>query len=619
MTSKKRSEWFFLAVVVVLIVVSLFFLDITTYATKMTQSSSHRILLESGESIGNETPVLTGADWVGLQDGIAYTAHGKTEYRQFLVFKDTSDADPIESGRAIFRRDESGKVGDYLRFRSGDDMFEYRLIFSGGLESDITDGELDDLDGLRLSLLGRDFTVVRSKVDSSTHSLSITLLGGALLDTLTEGQRKTYTVNGKEYDVLAASITDEQEPRVIFSIDGEQTDTLKKGEIGVLKNGMKVGVRDILPNEATENPGDDQVELYLDAQPVTLHDSDYADDAFDEGGATIGLVDIPDTRVRIKAFGSASFLTIFNIDYRVEENAAGGDLYIPAGSGLRDHMSMPQALLSDAWDLRYDGVMDAPITEIRFDPRGDQGYRLSFVTQGEKDIRVPFIDASGTFKFGDSDNDLLFIEASGTGAPNINVDDSFVLSKGSTDHAETDVMRYESYDAGGQLTFEDLGEGTISVPFDTSTREGTLTVSGNSYRVVVDANGNLAIDQNGDKAINGGKATVTIDGGGVLDFGSTMSIGGVTSLSITLTTLRRHLDEKTADEVVTISITRSGSSLDLDVADQSAIKLSREDDTEKGRTRYGALFERERNSGADELKIEYPRTQQLAEVVLTTG
>ncbi|MBI4149773.1 hypothetical protein HY488_00040 [Candidatus Woesearchaeota archaeon] len=616
MKQKKRSDWFFYAIVLVLMFVSLFYLDGTTYAAKMVQGTTHRILLEEGESLGDEAATLTSSDWIGLEGGIVHTPRGKSEYRQFLLFHDTADPDPVEGGQVVFRENEDGTVDDFLRFKSGDDMFEYRLSFAEGLQSNVESNTLKDLEDVHLSILGQDFTIVRTQIDTTAKSISLTLFGGAVLDTLTETQQKMYMVNGKEYTVTIASISDNAPQRVVFSVNDELITPLDKGEIAVLSDGLRIGVKDILPNEAAETEGIDQVQFYLGVHVVTLRDSDYWDNRFDEGGAEIGLVAMPDARVRIQAFGTSTFLTLFTIDYRVEENAADGDLFIPAHGSLREHLKTPQIILSDKWDLQYGGVMDTSVAEVEFDPRGDEAYRLAFTTRNGERVKMPFIDASGTFTFGDEDHDFLFIEAASSASPNVDINDYVALSHGSQDKAETSMVRYESYDATGKLTFENLASGTISTSFDATTREATLLVEGNSYRVVVDSDGRLAIDQNSDDAINGGKATITIRGGGVLDFGSTNDISGASGLTVTLTTLQRHLEEASQDEVVSITFTRSGSTLDLSIADQGALNMSREDDVERGRTRYGTLFTWERNSGADELRIEYPLTQRLAEVVL---
>lgn len=617
--SQKRGmrEWGFLAVVVALVIASLFFFGMTSYATKITQGSFHRILLEVGEYLGNETPTITSANWIGLQDGIVYSEHEKTEYRQFLRFHDASETDPIEGGQVVFRKDEHGRVDDFLRFKSGEDMLEYRVSFANGLQSDVEDNKLPDLEDVRLTLLGQDFFIVETHVDTTAHSISLTLFGGILLDTLSEGQEKSYTVDGKEYTVKVATITDEgRQSQVTAIVNGEQMRPLRKGDVALLQDNMPIGIKNVLPNEATEKAGQDQVELYLGAQHITLKDSNYADDTFDEGGATAGLVSLPNARVRIKAFGTSSFFTISTIDYRIEEDAADGDLYLPAGGSLREYMNMPQALLSEKWDLRYNGVLDTGVSEVKFDPEGNNAYKLSFVNRKGRDVRVPFIDASDTFRFGDDDHALVFIEATSSSSPNINVNDYFVLSDGTSDSAETSVLRYESYDSGGKLTFTELGSGVKSMPFDTAARDGTLTVGGSSFSVVVGSNGTLAVDQNNDEVINGGEAVITVQGGGILDFGSTNDISASDSVTVTLRTLRKHLDDASSDEIVSIAFNRTGSALDLDVPDQDAIRLSREDDAEQGRTRYGALFTRERNSGADELEIEYPMVQRMAEVVL---
>ncbi|MBT6402672.1 S-layer protein, partial [Candidatus Woesearchaeota archaeon] len=169
-------------------------------------------LLELRESIGDVRNTLTDVEVTGggLAGGRVTTDEGSTEYNQYLRFFDSANV--IDNApRVNYTENEGiadGFVGDYLHIVDSDDptnkttaFFEYELEFESGLESTITSSTLPDLEDEEVEILGTVYTIVDTQVDISADDVTLTLLGGAVYDVLGEGETKTYTIDGKDYEV----------------------------------------------------------------------------------------------------------------------------------------------------------------------------------------------------------------------------------------------------------------------------------------------------------------------------------------------------------------------------------------------------------------------------------
>lgn len=516
-------------------------------------------MLEILEAIGQVKEVLTEFDLAGLQGGTIVTDEGSTDYNQYVRFQtvsDKTDTNYLESGGVVFEEDEDDVVGDYLKYIDGHFIFQYELEFEEGAESDIsfrsgTSGTkiLKDLEDEELNILGKVFSIVNTEVvtDTSDPSVTLELLGGDVLDTLEEGETRTYTIDGKEYEVTLVIVSDNRESAK-FSVNGEITDELKDGETDILRDGTEVGVRDLLPNEAEEETGGDIVEFFLGANKLKIRDSNYTDDTFVSGGVEVHEEDIEDARIKIKGavFDSNNTFELQSIQYKLKADAPRGDIYIAPGHGIREYLDEPEGLLSDDWDIRYEGLMDTGVSIIRFNSQGDDAYDLQFTNREGLEYDVPFIDNSGDTegsspKYGDDDDDLLFIEGNinstnigfggtaGIGGEieainglfkgnlsgnmsfpnsdacgnwwNIDEGDYFVLTDqggigfGQGDETSfTHVLTYESIDTSNRkLTFQDDATGQRQLSYTTTNLENncvqgkatTLIVGGNTYAVYV--------------------------------------------------------------------------------------------------------------------------------------
>ncbi|MBT7929000.1 S-layer protein, partial [Candidatus Peregrinibacteria bacterium] len=524
-------------------------------------------LLELRESIGDVRNTLTDVEVTGggLAGGRVTTDEGSTEYNQYLRFFDSANV--IDNApRVNYTENEGiadGFVGDYLHIVDSDDptnkttaFFEYELEFESGLESTITSSTLPDLEDEEVEILGTVYTIVDTQVDISADDVTLTLLGGAVYDVLGEGETKTYTIDGKDYEVTVMIIEDVSPATVTFEINGEITKQLKDSQTTTLDDGTLIGISDIVLNEAGEAGSGDIVEMYLGATKLVLKDTDYTDTNFTQN-VEIDNEDITNALVQIVAAeqSSSTKLEISTIKYRLSADALNGDdVWVKAGHGVREYLDEPQGMLGTEWDIRYEGLDDVQTAIVKLDPSGDDEYNLIFENMQGLVYNVPYItNEGGVFKFGTNNRDLVFEEGTYIAAaqnasehtPTIGHLDYFVLSdvdetSGYDNEAISHVMRYGNYDAqNNELKFEDMATGeTRPLTFSTAGAingtlgSGDLNVGGTTYKVYV-ANATsgippLIIDLDADGTITGNdEVRITANGGAIIDLGThTLSTGG---------------------------------------------------------------------------------------------
>ena len=535
-------------------------------------------LLEINETLGDVRETVTEVELDGLKGGIVTTNEGTTEFNQYLRLKELNVTDNTlsRSPKVLFTKNDAPvqEVGDWLFVQEGSNptqaFFEYELEFEDGLESDIVSSKLDDLQDEEIIALGTTYTFVDTKVDTAANSISLELLGGAEYAILEEGETRTFTIDGKEYEVEVMIIEDITPPTVTLKVNGEVTDQLVDGETEILRDGTLIGISDIVLNEAGEAGTGDIVELYVGATKLELKDTDYSNS---ETAANLGFVQqvkideetIEDGWVQIKANElSNSELEVFSIKYRLVADALPGskDIYVPPGHGVREFLDEPQGMLGLNWDIRYEGLDDVGVSIVKLDPAGDDEYNLEFENNVGLVYKFPFISAENTnFKFGDDNDDFVFVEGhvSTTGATeiynhsfNIGILDYFILSDSSSNYDDTAVshiVRYNSIDTSDtQLQFDDEATGSKKFIYENPSIQGVigraeLVFGGNTYRVYVanastggtlgspSAGGDnpLAIDMNKDGVVSTSNNSIIADkapqwGDSALNFGKAKTV-----------------------------------------------------------------------------------------------
>jgi hypothetical protein len=524
--------------------------------------------LELREAVGKVTDTLTNSNLQSLSGGRLTTAEGTTDYNQYLRFNSNVDqngvtqtTNQLQDFGVDYIDNRDNVLGDYLVMEQTDrPVFEWQLQFSQGLKSKVdSTGRMRDIEDRTVNILGTDFNVVRATVDQN-NNVAMTLMGGAVADTLREGETKTYTINGVDYEVTLVFVSDPASgatnPEVKFSVNGEITKALQRGDTDTLSGGLQIGVRDILVN-AREGVAS----FYLGADKIDLGPSLATTDAFQTGKVSINNQNINQALLNIRGDnynggtqtgGLPSRFEITSIKYRLRMDAiSGSDVYITAGHGLRENLRYPQGLLSPSLDIMYAGLTTPQITNLGVTARGNDQYDLQFTNLQNVAYDTYLVsNRGGIFKFGSDKDNLVFVEASGPTRPNIGLNDYFVVSdaRSDLDKAVTSILRYEDIDTTNHiLYFTDIGGGgqnrqvTVSqssAPNSTGFGQGDLVVGGHTFRVYVE-NWNttgahsIAVDQTANGVVNSDPTSFTVLGGGVLSVASVSgtSNGTFTTLS----------------------------------------------------------------------------------------
>ena len=621
-------------------------------------------MLELNEQLGTVKETYTETDLSALSGGIVSTDAGTTDYNQYLRFKSGTTSFP---GRVLYSEDEDEAVSDYLYFADGSTIFEYELQFEEGLESDVVSGGLEDIKDETLVILGQKFNVVTTSISTTDNDIVLTMLGGDVTDTLMEGETKTYTIGGQDYEVKLLIVADTNS-EAKFVVNGEVTDKLVEGGTDTLSDGTLIGIRDVMPNEGTEEEGGDIVEFYLGANKLEVTDLDYTDTTtWYSSGIEINDESIEDASIIVDVSElSTTKIEVNSIKYRLHADSPKGDVFIKEGQGLRAFLDEPEGMINENWDIMYLGLTKPDESTVEIKSNGDDQYYLYFTNLEGLDYKMPLADNSNNdghnFKYGDNDDDLIFIEATNANGDNsfvnggfwVTEDDYFVLGDNDDeDGAYTHVLRYESIDTSNrEIQFTDLAGGQKELTYNTNvlsnstatTAYGTLVVGGKSYTVWVGGNYTsgstayypLAIDlDNSGTYGSAGEAKIAVDGGLIIDlgnFGNADFDGNDMDLVATQMTLNFKVesdkfDETThGDENVYVNVTEESSNK-VDISIYSAtsnvtLRSLDDEDLSRGMTDFGAVYEitdTSSSTDAEDLKVVMPSKQKGAQVYVTFG
>ncbi len=532
-------------------------------------------MLTINEPIGDVKETITEFDVEALQGGTVSTDEGTTNYNQYLRFKavNNTGSNELFPTAVVYGQNDapSEQVSDWLHVAEGDDpeqdaFFEWEIEFEEGLESEIeSDGsgnlELNDLEDEVFNIFGTDFVFVDSEVQNNSNNDDVTLefIAGDVTDSLQEGETKTYTIDGKDYEVTLVFVSNPNGGNVEakLSVNGELTDAMQDGGTDILSSGLEVGIQEIL---VSERGG--VAEFFLGAQKVQFRDTNANDDSF-ERRVEITEESIEDAFVRIQGqvvgggnLAAGEEFEITDMSYRLTADALSGttNIYVPPEHGIKEFLDEPMGMLSPSFDITYEGFMDVGETPIEIAANGDDEYEVRATNRQGNQYNIAYVETldDGTFRLGsDNDEDFNFVEdgnfqtAYNAGSGNLNAsdffvdkDDEIVLSNNRNDawddQAFSHVVEYQSVDTSQQvLTFEDKAAGSKELTYTLdSVNEvlgtGTLIVAGNSYDVYVangsvDSNHPVAVDLNADGAVEGDRAKFTTKGGGVIDFGANVN------------------------------------------------------------------------------------------------
>lgn len=126
--------------------------------------------IDIGDPIGSESPTLSGNELACLSDKIIITDRGKANARFFLKLREPGDFDGC---KLEFAETEARKTGLFIRCPSEDDAFAFIIQFNPSLDSDIEDGELEDIREETIPILGMPYTIVKAQVNTGARMVRL--------------------------------------------------------------------------------------------------------------------------------------------------------------------------------------------------------------------------------------------------------------------------------------------------------------------------------------------------------------------------------------------------------------------------------------------------------------
>ena len=333
--------------------------------TAEEKCDSTKIELVKNQRINKVKPILTESDLLVLLDnGRVSNAKGDAQYTQTLSFTDDN------SGYVDYLENKDDVIDNFLYFKSNNIIANYSLFFTTSLESDVDNSAgvatssgnyLTDFEDIEITMLGKTYTIVQARrLNALGNSINLTLMGGAVKDTLIEGNTTTYTIGGTDYETYLDFVDTDSAK---FTVNGETTRDLLDGETYILGDGLTIGISEILYQNYAG--GVNGVTFFLGAQKIELRDTDITDSASSDL-LTVNDEIIDDAHVIIQGVYNGIRVGINKISV---DMIADDSFYVAVGEKLSENEELvePQVLFTQNWDIRlnsYDNTNDLAVVEI---------------------------------------------------------------------------------------------------------------------------------------------------------------------------------------------------------------------------------------------------------------
>jgi hypothetical protein len=575
-------------------------------AFKITKSGDNLNLgqqLSGGGSRGGPITVVDKSNLAALADGTINNAKGTFTYNQYIEMPDEASI--------VYTTDTDQKDDPalYLAFSDNNKVYTYRLSFPTALRTDVdTAGDWKDLDNKKITLLGKEYTIIGTDNDSGT----LTLMGGAIQDTLNEGETKTYTINGVDYEVQVTIITATD---VLFKVNGEVTDKMQEATTFKLKDGTEIGVKTLLSQDFAG--GSRLVEFYLGASKVEIADNHFA--AGTVGSLTVGAETVSGVTADIVASVSSAETRISKIE--VMWNATD-DYYVPVGGKLSERLASDDKgkLFLENLDFSFAGANFGTPEKINFKPAANNKYKLEVPTKtgGELSTYMFYSDASANCKLGKDDEHQIITAI----ATEVGQNDQFLVSSNKFSHL-VEVSSFDSSNA--KVKFKDIG---TSDTFEVSTvsNVGTIYLDGFAYNFIANYPGKY-INITGNMGSDG--AVIYTPKEAKLSFGVNTTLNPDGCYTYTTEDAKGQEDAtSTVDWIkVVVQDPGTGTNQPINIAGQptsSSAYFSLQSWDSKNNfatayTKYGTFVEYNSDPDQDTVALYYPSQEATADAYITSG
>ena len=448
----------------------------TTIEGDSYQFTTGTSTLELEEDIFDITSFVDSDDLAALGGGSGTTVKGDFEYKEYLRFFTAANV----KGTYALADDDAEVTALYLKVSDDTVFAQYEADFTKSLDAEDEANTLADLEDKSLGLVGVNYNII----SAVNNTLKLNLMSGSIRETLNEGETKTYTVDGEEYEVSVASVaTISSTNKAKFTVNGENTPALADGDTHKLESGVELGVSDITYQDYAG--GIHAAEFYLGADKVVLQHG---------SSVEVNSETIDGTHVQFTTTYTNDELQIENLKINM---TAQDDYWVPVDGKLSENLNLEEAdlLFTKNWDFQFGGLAEESSNEVMLDSvSSEEGYNLKFTNLAGVEIDMPLVydgasqpnGATVNGHFGDK-NEILHISTpvEGTNGTLIQKDDWFILNTATDKKSESYVVQYKGRTANTTtdpvIKLNILGVGTEEVSVDSVTHAGTLNLGGKEF------------------------------------------------------------------------------------------------------------------------------------------
>lgn len=594
---------------------------VSTGATSVTvEGDAYKLgttsnMLELGEAMNGVGITALGSNELdALTSGTFNNEKGDFTYNQDITL-------PVATVTFDKDSDQSDDPQLYANFAGSTTAYEYSLTFTPALHSDVdASNNMDDIKDKKITLFGKEYSILQAS--NTSTSVYLTLFSGAVTDIISEGATKTYTVEGKDYEVTASYIGSTE---VMFTVNGEVSDKLVEGGTYRLADSTEIGVTSILAQNVAGEAQGDQVEFSLGAEKIKIEDTDALTD---DWGATVtlGSTQVYQLGADISATFPTGDIKISKLRVRYQPSSA---LYVPVDGTLDASAEEEEAqtgnMFLNAFNIEFKGLNVGTTEEIKVYADDNYNYYIDFNNRNGDHYKVDIWGMNGASTpfqgkadfTGSSDRDLVMNESVG-----IDDEDYFILSPAAS--KKTHLMKFQSVNENTDIAkIKDLMDGGAVMEISYN---GTFNLDGTTFDLRYDeTTDKLFVDLDGDQTPLESNTVNKI---------YTEYSGDYGYIEITNATMGRFVTEKTQDKP-SADYQQEGNW--TFVYDSTQEKLGLVEGTVKG----GNLASLQKLGGSDvyagydywgthyevdysdsyqpELKITYPDQQAEALVYVTSG
>ena len=604
-------------------------------AVKISESTNN---LEFGEVLNTIKTSVTGTDLKALAGGSITNEKGTYSYTETL------DLAPAQVKYTKDVDDDTDTYADYLVMNKSE-AYTYKMTFSPALKSDVTATThiLNDIDNKDLTMLGKKYTFLSPKVTDGelTQTMKLTMMGGATKDIMEEGATKTFTINGKDFEVTVDWIgTSGGLDKAKFTINGETTDSMEASTTYKLSDGTQIGVTDVLQNEAGESAGGDKVEFNLGADKIEIIDSNTTNNNWGTScSVTVGSETLSNVVCNIASTDNTAGteVQISEIDLKYTPSE---DLYVAKGksaSAIADAIEGEAGnFVTGAFDYKFEGLQVPKTEKISLTASGNDNYKLAFTNKAgvKYNTEVFALTTAGNVTLGQNSGGTIkaLTVAEGTAIAD---EGYFVISK----NKYSRILQFKDVNvADNIIKIKDVGSDvTNEVTYTNTGLTGNLVLDGNTYKVNISADNaaaNIYVDLDASGTIlvntlNDNNGQLWTELGAAINLSVDNPAAAATNGRITV--MSEDKEANTKDIVYQDLFKNADAKIDVNATGnfngctQPATLQESAEDSDKYvcYTTYGMMATQDSKSSTttdqDSLEIVYPDSQVFAAVYVTSG